>query len=132
LDNGSDPLPEHAFRVNRCGGRMACSIDGVVSFLIRADLLIPLLLLSALATIALALHTARSRRWRSPTGVDAMLGARAMTLTRIGDHGGDVRLGAERWRAVSDEDVPEDSAVTVVGIDGLTLHVVREPQGGTP
>ena len=61
-----------------------------------------------------------SRRRRSSSGADALLGAEAVVL-----EDGWVRVAGERWRARSDAPLESGETVEIVSIEGLTLVVRR-------
>lgn len=72
------------------------------------------------------LHTAQVR-----TNVDALVGDRAVVVSRVDAHGGKVKLRGELWsaRAFSETEVLEPGqAVTVMKISGATAVVLGEPQ----
>lgn len=62
------------------------------------------------------------------TGVDALLGSEALTLTSVTRDSGQVRLKGEVWSARLDPDlltdpIPENTKVSVTRIDGATALV---------
>ena len=63
-----------------------------------------------------------SRRRRSRTGAEAMLGATAEVVERC-DPEGWVKLDGELWRARADGSVEPGERVEVLAVDGLTLVV---------
>lgn len=93
---------------------------------------VPLALLLAGAAVALGIAAARRQRQASQTGAEGMLGEVGSTLTGVDARGGTVRVHGERWRAVSDEPLTEETPVRVIDVRGLTLRVTRtdEPHGG--
>jgi len=83
----------------------------------------------ALASLAFLRPIAR-RHVRMPalsrTGVDALVGRKALVTRRVDSHGGRVRIGGEEWsaRAFLDDEVLEEGAtVDVVKIEGATALV---------
>ena len=85
----------------------------------------------ALASLAFLRPIAR-RHIRLPalsrTGVDALVGRKALVTRRVDTHGGRVRIGGEEWtaRAYLDGEVLEEGAtVDVVKIEGATALVAE-------
>jgi len=69
-----------------------------------------------------------SRRRRSVTGAEALVGRRAVVATKT-----QVRVAGELWQASSADELAPGDEVTVVAVDGLTLTVQQEgPPGGGP
>jgi membrane-bound serine protease (ClpP class) len=77
--------------------------------------------------------TVASQRTRSVTGRSGMLGevGRAMEAIEPG-RTGRVQAHGEIWRALADEPIPNGETVRIVGVDGLTLQVRREPGAPRP
>lgn len=67
------------------------------------------------------------RRYRVRTGVEALVGTRAVVIEAC-DPRGRVRLRGEIWHARCPDGAPVGERVTVLGVDGLTLEV--EPENG--
>jgi membrane-bound serine protease (ClpP class) len=90
----------------------------------------------ALLTILLMRLVLRSRKWKTSTGVEQLLGAAGQVTEPLLRHTGAelfqgmVRLHGELWRAVSGTEIPEGADVRVTRIEGLTLHVVAAGDGG--
>ena len=83
----------------------------------------------SVAAILLFLGRLALKAQRAPvtTGVEALLGSEARTLTPIPPEGqGQVRLRGEIWSATSHQDVPAGARVRVAAVNGLVLIV--EPQ----
>jgi len=69
-----------------------------------------------------------SRRHRSVTGAEALVGRKAVVATKT-----QVRVAGELWQASSADELAPGDEVTVVAVDGLTLTVQQEgPPGGGP
>jgi len=69
-----------------------------------------------------------SRRRRSVTGAEALVGRKAVVATKT-----QVRVAGELWQATSADELAPGDEVTVVAVDGLTLTVQQEgPPGGGP
>jgi membrane-bound serine protease (ClpP class) len=92
------------------------------------------LLLATVSVIAgafLVTMTAGARALRRPPllGVGGMIGATGIARERLAPEG-QVLVGGELWRAVAQgESLEEGAPVRVVGVDGLTLTVVRGKGG---
>lgn len=68
-----------------------------------------------------------AQRLRPITGEEGMIGHNGVSLTSLAPGiPGRVTTHGEIWQAVSDEPIPEGTAVRVVGVDGLTLSVRKE------
>src|ERR1700682_1987235 len=91
----------------------------------------------ALITLFLMSLVLRSRGWKQSTGVEQLIGAEGLVTEGFvpaapGQSGrGMVRVHGELWRATAEDEVPQDAAVRVVSVDGLTLHVkpTNTPRG---
>ncbi len=62
----------------------------------------------------------------SRTGVDALVGRKALVTSRVDMHGGRVRIGGEEWSArtyLDDEVLETGATVDVVKIEGATALV---------
>ena len=57
---------------------------------------------------------------------EALLGARAIALTQVTEHGGQVKIGGDTWsaRTLDGSVIEEGEAVTVVEISGATAVVI--------
>lgn len=60
-----------------------------------------------------------------PTGMEAVIGAHALTVEQVTSGGGLVKIGGETWSAVSSDGriIPTGSTVTVLAIRGATVVV---------
>jgi len=87
---------------------------------------------AAFAIVALIVGTlvVRSQRRRVTGGREGMLGAIGVTRERLAPQGM-VLVRGEYWTATSDTPIERDTAVEVVGVDGLRLRVrpATEPGG---
>jgi membrane protein implicated in regulation of membrane protease activity len=64
------------------------------------------------------------------TGTDALVGREAVVLQRVTQHDGRVRLNGAEWsaRAIDPkQELPAGTVVSVVGIDGATAVVWKDP-----
>lgn len=81
------------------------------------------------------LRPARRRLTRVPhtrTGVEALVGRRALVLAPVDAHGGQVRIGGEVWSARAYDEtqrLPAGATVDVLAIEGATalVHSVELP-----
>jgi membrane-bound serine protease (ClpP class) len=66
----------------------------------------------------------RSRRWKSATGLEELIGAQGVAVSALREGvEGMIRIHGELWGAVSSRPAPEGSAVRVLRIEGLKLYV---------
>jgi membrane-bound serine protease (ClpP class) len=75
-------------------------------------------------TVVLMRLVLRSRKWKTTTGREELLGATG-TATQEMQAGAEglVRVHGELWRAVSSQPVPEGKSVQVTKVEGLKLYV---------
>lgn len=86
---------------------------------------------AGVVVISLAFYVLLLRAMRTPvrTGREELLHSTATVLRSAGPHAGWVRVHGEEWKALSNVDLAEGDTVRIVGVDGMTLHVVPEPAG---
>lgn len=86
----------------------------------------------AFLTVFLMRLVLKSRRWKTATGKEEMLGEEGVVTTALTAGGeGMIRVHGELWRAASRESIPAGAKVRVLRVDGLKLEV--EPLAlGTP
>jgi membrane-bound serine protease (ClpP class) len=78
----------------------------------------------ALLTVFLMRLVLKSRRWKTATGREEMLGAEGVVTTPLPAQGeGMIRVHGELWRATASSPVPEGALVRVTRVDGLKLFV---------
>ena len=78
---------------------------------------------AALAVLLMRL-VLRSRKWKSSTGREEMIGAQGIVIApMVNGTEGMIRIHGELWRAISTQPVPEGKPVRVVRIEGLKLYV---------
>jgi membrane-bound serine protease (ClpP class) len=66
----------------------------------------------------------RSRKWKTVTGREEMIGAQGVVVAPVADgEEGMIRIHGELWRAFSSEPLPAGKPVRVVRMDGLKLYV---------
>jgi membrane-bound serine protease (ClpP class) len=82
----------------------------------------------AVLTVFLMRLVLKSRKWRTATGKEELLGSEGIVTSALSANGeGMVRVHGELWRATSKENLPEGARVRVRHVDGLKLDV--EPVG---
>jgi membrane-bound serine protease (ClpP class) len=86
--------------------------------------LLPAAVFMAAATILLVRAVIQAQRRRATTGEAGMLGLSGVAETELRGAGW-IKVAGERWRAVAEEPVAAGEPVTVISVDGLTLHVRR-------
>jgi membrane-bound serine protease (ClpP class) len=85
---------------------------------------LPMAMLMAAASAALAWNARRVQTQASPTGKEGLIGARArVTPGGVGPEGGHVTMQGERWEAVAEAPLAAGAPVRVVAVDGLRVKV---------
>ena len=83
----------------------------------------------ALLTVFLMRLVLKSRKWKSSTGREELLGEHGVVTTEVTPGGeGMIRIHGELWRASAESRLPEGTSVRVLRVDGLRLAV--EAVGG--
>lgn len=78
----------------------------------------------AILTVFLMRLVLRSRRWKTATGKEEMLGAEGVVTAALPAQGeGMIRVHGELWRAAASSPVPEGTLVRVTRVEGLKLFV---------
>jgi membrane-bound serine protease (ClpP class) len=77
----------------------------------------------AILTVVLMRLVLRSRKWKSSTGREELVGSEGVVISSLGGAEGMIRIHGELWRAISKQPVPEGKAVRVVRVEGLKLYV---------
>jgi membrane-bound serine protease (ClpP class) len=78
----------------------------------------------AFLTVFLMRLVLKSRRWKTATGKEEMLGEEGVVTSALSTGGeGMIRVHGELWRAASREDIPSGAKVRVLRVDGLRLEV---------
>ena len=78
----------------------------------------------AFITVFLMRLVLRSRRWKSSTGKEELVGEEGVvTIALPGGGEGMIRVHGELWRAVSKENIQVGAKVRVLQVDGLKLEV---------
>jgi membrane-bound serine protease (ClpP class) len=79
---------------------------------------------AAFITVFLMRLVLKSRRWKSATGKEEMIGEEGVVTTALSsEREGMIRVHGELWRAVSKANVSEGAKVRVLRVDGLKLEV---------
>lgn len=78
----------------------------------------------AVLTVFLMRLVLRSRKWKSATGLEELIGEQGVAVSslRAGVEGM-IRIHGELWGAVSSQPAPEGASVRVLRIEGLKLYV---------
>jgi len=96
---------------------------GGVSFFVALSATLPF----ALITVVLMRLVLRSRKWKSATGIEQMLGSQGVAFSGLAAGvEGMIRIHGELWQAVSAQPAAAGTIVRVLRIDGLKLHVEPE------
>jgi len=82
---------------------------------------------SFLATITYL--ATRATMSRPKSGLESLIGKRGLVRKAIGQRSGQVFLHGELWTALSEENIPVDTEVEVIGVEGLKLRVSRTHGG---
>jgi membrane-bound serine protease (ClpP class) len=78
----------------------------------------------AFITVFLMRLVLKSRRWKSATGAEELLGAEGVATTPLPPGGeGMIRIHGELWRAMAKDEVREGARVRVLRVHGLKLEV---------
>jgi len=78
----------------------------------------------AILTVFLMRLVIKSRKWKSTTGMEELIGSQAVVVKLLQSGAeGLIRVHGELWRAESAQPVPEGKTVRIVRIDGLKLYV---------
>src|SRR5467141_3336437 len=79
----------------------------------------------AVLAVVLMRLVLRSRRWKSVTGKEELIGAHGVTVARLpAGTEGMIRVHGELWRAESSRLVQEGETVRVLRVEGLKMYVV--------
>jgi len=96
---------------------------GGVSFFVALSATLPF----ALITVVLMRLVLRSRKWKSTTGSEQMVGLHGVAVSGLtAGVEGMIRVHGELWQAVSAQPAAAGASVRVLRIDGLKLHVEPE------
>jgi membrane protein implicated in regulation of membrane protease activity len=113
------------------GGAAAASVTAAVGAPVFLQVLVAIL--GTLGLLGLA-RPAAIRHFNSGplivTGPDALVGREAVVLQPVTEHDGRVRLNGAEWSARAkdpNQNLPAGTVVSVVGIDGATAIVWRDP-----
>lgn len=78
----------------------------------------------ALLTVFLMRLVLKSRKWKSATGREEMIGAQGVVVSPMQNGTeGMIRIHGELWRAIATQPVPAGRPVRVVRMEGLKLYV---------
>jgi membrane-bound serine protease (ClpP class) len=91
-----------------------------VSFFVSAAVTLPF----AIIAVFLMRLVLRSRKWKSATGKEELLGEQGIVVETLGANvEGMIRIHGELWRAISAHSAPAGSTVRVLQVNGLQLKV---------
>jgi membrane-bound serine protease (ClpP class) len=86
----------------------------------------------AFITVFLMRLVLKSRKWKSATGKEELLGEEGVATTPLLVGGeGMIRIHGELWRAIAQDPVQEGTRVRVLRVNGLKLEVEPVAQGAT-
>ena len=93
--------------------------------------LVAVIVTAVLCLVYLTVARKYIRRWvqvrMTPTNVDAIIGRSGVVIKDIARNTpGRVQVGAEEWRASSEEEIGEGVEITVTGVRGATLIVIKK------
>jgi membrane-bound serine protease (ClpP class) len=92
------------------GVSVGVALAGTVPFAVLAVVLMRLVL--------------RSRKWKSVTGKEELIGAQGVAVARLpAGSEGMIRVHGELWRAESSRPVQEGEPVRILRVEGLKLYV---------
>lgn len=101
---------------------------GGVSFGVALAAVLPF----GLLTVFLMRLVLKSRRWKTATGKEELLGEQGIvTMALAGGAEGMIRIHGELWRASSTQNIPVGERVRVLRVEGLKLDVEPLPAGTT-
>lgn len=98
----------------------------VVFWLLPLPLAIPIYLVILLASGLMYWTIVRAMKKRSKNGVEALIGAEARVVSKLGPHGEAqyrVKVRGELWSANSRDDLKPDATAKVLSVNGFTLVV---------
>jgi membrane-bound serine protease (ClpP class) len=121
-----------SFGIMGFGGIVAFVIGSIIlmdtdveSFQISTPLVAALAVVSALFLIITLRLFMRVRNKEVVSGVHTMVGSAGEAIEDF-DKKGQVRVGAEIWKAMSDSPLSKGEAVTIVSVDGMYINVTKE------
>jgi membrane-bound serine protease (ClpP class) len=81
----------------------------------------------ALLTVVLMRLVLRSRKWKSATGKEELIGEQGVVVSKLAAGvAGMVRVHGELWQAISEQPAEAGATVRVRGVTGLKLQVEPE------
>jgi membrane-bound serine protease (ClpP class) len=97
--------------------------SGGVSIFVALSATVPF----AVLTVFLMRLVLRSRKWKSTTGREELVGSQGVVTSAIEAAAeGMIRVHGELWQALAAQSIPAGSTVRVVRVDGLRLFVEPE------
>lgn len=93
---------------------------------ISLNLIIAIAVVSAVFVVFVLGRLMKLRKQQIVSGIEAMIGTEAVVTESFATTGF-VQIEGERWAAVCDQPLQKGETVTVHGVDGLTLRVIKKP-----
>ena len=86
----------------------------------------------AVLTVFLMRLVLRSRKWKTATGKEELIGSEGVVVKLLQSGAeGLVRVHGELWQAESAQPVPEGKTVRILRVDGLKLYVEPAEAAGS-
>lgn len=92
---------------------------------ISLQIIVPTVIFSALFFFFVAYKGAKAQKEKVKTGIEAMIGEKAVAYTDISLKGGKIMYGGEIWFAYSDEDIKQGEEVIIEKVEGLKVKVKK-------
>lgn len=108
-------------------------IGGLISWPFKSWVL-TIVLSSVICIAYVAVGRRYIHRWtatkKEKTNIDAIIGKKGFVTRDIDkSNSGQVKIGMEQWRAVSEETIPTGTEIEVIEVKGVTLTVRKIPGG---
>ena len=92
---------------------------------ISLQIIVPTVIFSALFFFFVAYKGAKAQKEKVKTGIEAMIGEKAVAYTDISLKGGKIMYGGEIWFAYSDDDIKQGEEVIIEKVEGLKVKVKK-------
>ena len=99
------------------------------AFRLPLTYIVPATLLTAAFFLFVVGQGLRAQRLPVKVGLETMVGRIVTAVTPIGPNGGTAMIDGEHWQAVSDLPMVKGDTAGIASVDGLTLHIQRQPAG---
>ncbi len=90
---------------------------------ISLKVIIPIVLFTAAFIVVALSYVVKAHRRPPTTGREGIIGERGKAITNISATSGMVQVHGEYWKAVADQPIEKETAITVLSIDGMVLKV---------